>query len=124
MRHTLGVAIVALATIGLGSASVAMVAQHPDVATTLGRLLYAGALANVSLSFTLFVIAVVPLRQRRRWAFWVLCVPVGLYGIPMLILDGSNVPGEQLFSTLAPQVGGMGMLLLGLALVRPAVFKN
>ena len=98
MRHKLGVAIVALATVGLGSASVAMVAQRPDVATTLGRLLCAGALANVTLALTLFVIAVVPLRQRRRWAFWVLCAPVGLYGVPMIIIDGSNVRQSMISS--------------------------
>ena len=87
----------------------------------MGRLLYAGAFANVSLAFTLFMVAVIPLRQRQRWSFWALCVPVLLYGIPMLYLDGTNVPREHLASTLAPQVGGMGLLLTGLALVRPSV---
>ena len=65
--------------------------------------------------------ALIPLRQRRRWSFWALCVPVVLYGMPMLFLDGTNVPREHLASTLAPQVGGIGLLLTGLALVRPTV---
>ena len=46
MRQMVGVAIVAFSTVGLASASIAMVAQRPDVSTTLGRLLYAGAMAN------------------------------------------------------------------------------
>ncbi len=121
MRHKIGIAVVAVSTVGLASASIAMLAQRPDVSTTIGRLLYAGAFANVCLAFTLFLVAVIPLRQRQRWSFWALCVPVVLYGIPMLFLDGTNVPREHLASTLAPQVGGIGLLLTGLALVRPTV---
>ena len=121
MRHMLGVTIVALSTVGLASASIAMVAQRPDVSTTFGRLLYAGALANASLAFTLFVVAVIPLRKRQPWSFWVLCAPIVLYGVPMLILDGTNVGEQELVSTLAPQVGGLGLLVMGLVLVRPTV---
>ena len=124
MRHKIGVAVVAIATVGLGSASVAMLAQRPDVTTTIGRLLYAGALANASLAFILFLIALIPLRRGQRWAFWALCVPIVLYGIPMLILDGSNVAREQLASTLAPQVGGLSLLIVGLVLVGPKVFAR
>ena len=124
MRHMVGVTIVALSTIGLASASIAMVAQRPDVTTTLGRLLYAGALANASLALTLFVVAVIPLRKRQPWSFWVLCAPILLYGVPMLILDGSNVARQELVSTLAPQVGGLGLLVMGLALVRPTVLRR
>ena len=122
MRHKIGVVIVAVATVGLGSASAAMFAQRPDVATTMGRLLVAGALANASLAFTLFLIAVIPLRRGQRWAFWTLCLPILAYGVPMLILDGSNVAREHLASTLAPQVGGLGLLIVGLLLTRPRVF--
>ena len=124
LRHKTGVAVVALATVGLGSASVAMVAQRPDVATTIGRLLYAGALANASLALTLFLIALIPLKHGQRWAFWTLCAPIVLYGIPMLILDGTNVSRAHLASTLAPQVGGLGLLIVGLVLVRPKVFAG
>ena len=76
MRHKIGVVIVAVATVGLGSASAAMFAQRPEVATTMGRLLVAGALANASLACTLFLIAVIPLRRGQRWAFWTLCLPI------------------------------------------------
>ena len=122
MRHMVGVTIVALSTVGLASASIAMVAQRPDVSTTLGRLLYAGALANISLALTLFVVAVIPLRKQQPWSFWVLCAPIVLYGAPMLILDGTNVARQELVSTLAPQIGGLGLLVIGLVLVRPTVF--
>ncbi len=121
MRHKVGVTIVAIATVGLGSASIAMVGQAPDVSTTIGRLLWAGALANVSLAVILFVIAVIPLRRGQEWAFWALCSPVVLYGIPMLVLDGTNVPRQDVVSTLAPQVAGLGLLIIGLVLARPGV---
>jgi len=55
--------------------------------------------------------------------FWVLCIPIVIYGIPMLALDGANVTREHLASTLAPQVGGLGLLVVGLVLVRPRVFS-
>ncbi len=124
MRHKIGIALVALATVGLGSASAAMLAQRPDVTTTIGRLLVAGALANVSLALTLFLIAVNPLRRGQRWAFWTLCLPIVAYGVPMLILDGTNVAREHLLSSLAPQVGGLGLLIVGLLLARPGVFAG
>ena len=124
MRHMVGVTIVAISTVGLASASIAMVAQRPDVSTTLGRLLYAGALANGSLALTLFVVAVIPLRKRQPWSFWVLCAPIALYGVPMLVLDGTNVARQELASTLAPQVAGLGLLVLGLVLVRPTVLAG
>ncbi|HYM80948.1 MAG TPA: hypothetical protein VEY91_06000 [Candidatus Limnocylindria bacterium] len=124
MRHRIGVVVTALATLGLGSASFAMMAVRPDVSTHLGRLLCAGALANASLALTMFLIAVIPLRHRQRWAFWALCAPIAFYGVPMLILDGTNVRSERLVSALAPQVTGIGLLLVGLALVRPSVFGS
>ena len=124
MRHKLGVMIVAFATVGLGSASVAMLGQHPDVTTTTGRLVWAGALANASLALILFLIAVIPLRRGQPWAFWALCAPAMLYGIPMVVLDGTNVPRDDLVSTLAPQVVGLGLLITGLVLARPVVFRR
>ena len=40
----------------------------------------------------------------------------------MLILNGTNVARQELVSTLAPQIGGLGLLVIGLVLVRPTVF--
>ena len=70
----------------------------------------------------LFLIAVIPLRRGERWAFWTLCAPLPLYGVPMLFVDGLNVVREHLLVTIAPQIGGIGLLLAGLILVGPAMF--
>ena len=60
MRHKIGIIVVAVSTVVPGSASIAMLAQRPDVSTTIGRLLWPGALANVCLAFILFLVAVIP----------------------------------------------------------------
>lgn len=124
MRHRIGVVIIALGTLGLASASLAILARSPGISTAAGRHLLAGALANASLAITLFLITVIPLRKRQRWALWALCLPMLFYGVPMLIVDAMNVGREQLFLTLGPQVGGLALFLAGLVLVGPAMFKR
>jgi hypothetical protein len=99
-----------------------MFAQKPDVTTHTGRLLCAGALANLTLSLMWAAIAFFPLRRGERWAFWAYLVPIPLYGLPMLYLDATNVVRAHLFSTLAPQVAGLSFAVLGLVLVVPGVF--
>jgi len=64
------------------------------------------------------------LRRGEKWAFWAYCLPIPLYGIPMLILDGTNVARAELLSTLAPQVMGLLIATVGLLLVAPGVFKR
>ena len=56
MGDKVGIIGVAESTVGLRYAAIGMWAQRPDVSTTIGRLLLAGALSNVCLAFTLFVV--------------------------------------------------------------------
>lgn len=123
-RHKIGSTILAVGAFSLSAASFAMLAQGPDVATHIGRLLCAGALANFSLSLIWALIAIFPLRRGEKWAFWAFCLPIPLYGIPMLILDAINVEPSSLLSTLAPQVLGLLIALAGLFLVSPGVFRK
>jgi len=123
-RLKLGTIILAIGALSLSAASIAMFAQHPDVTTTIGRLLCAGALANFSLSVIWALIAFFPLRRGEKWAFWAYVLPIPLYGIPMLVLDATNVEKAELLSTLAPQVMGLLVAAVGLFLVAPGIFRN
>jgi hypothetical protein len=123
-RHKIGSTILAVGALSLSAASFAMLAPGPDVTTHIGRLLCAGALANFSLSLIWALIAIFPLRRGEKWAFWAFCLPIPLYGIPMLILDATNVEPSSLVSTLAPQVLGLSIALVGLFLVAPSVFRK
>ena len=123
MRHKLGALVIMAGALALGSASFAILSRSPGVSTAIGRHLLAGALANASLSITLFVVAAIPLRKCEPWAFWTLCAAMLLYGVPMLIIDSLTVSPERLLVTLAPQVGGLGLFGTGLALVSRGVFK-
>ena len=123
-RLKIGAVILTIGALSLSAASIAMLAQNPDVITTIGRLLCAGALANFSLSIIWALIAFIPLRRGEKWAFWAYCLPIPLYGIPMLVLDATNVERSELLSTLAPQVMGLLIAVVGLLLVAPSVFKR
>ena len=123
-RLKIGATILAIGALSLSTASIAMLAQGPDITTVEGRLLCAGALANFSLSLIWALIAFIPLRRGEKWAFWAYCLPIPLYGVPMLILDGTNVERAELLSTLAPQVMGLLIAAVGLLLVAPGVFRT
>lgn len=123
-RHKIGSTSLAVGALSLSAASFVMLAQGPDVTTHVGRLLCAGALANFSLSLIWAFIAIFPIRRGEKWAFWAFCLPIPLYGIPMLILDATNVEPSSLVPTLAPQVLGLSIALVGLFLVAPGVFRK
>jgi hypothetical protein len=121
-RLKIGAIILAIGALSLSAASMAMIAQRPDVATVVGRLLCAGALAIFSLSMIWALIALFPLRRGEKWAFWAYALPIPLYGIPMLILDATNVAKAELLSTLPPQVMGLLVAAVGLFFVAPGIF--
>jgi len=123
-RLKIGAIILATGALGLSAASMAFLWQKPDVATALGRILWAGALANFSLAVIMALIAIFPMRRGEKWAFWAYCIPFGVYGIPILILDATHVAQEHLLSTLAPQVSGLVVAMLGLFLVAVPMFKG
>jgi hypothetical protein len=116
-RLRAGSIILAIDAFGLSAASVAMFAHAPSVTTTVGRLVTAGALANISLATIMILIALFPLRRGERWALAAYFLPFPVYGIPILLLDAANVASEHLLSTLAPQVTGLVVALIGGALV-------
>ncbi len=123
-RLKLGSIIPAIGALGLSGASAAIFAQGQDITTTNGRLLCAGALANFSLSLIWALIALFPLRRGEKWAFWAFVIPIPLYGIPMLFLDATQSPREELVSTLAPQVGGLLIAAIGLSLAASVIFRK
>ena len=121
-RHHIGCVILAVGAFGLSAASLAILSPSPDPHTRVGRHLIAGALANLALALILGLIAAVPLRRGQRWAFWAYVIPLGIYGVPVLLMDSTYVSSEHLIATLVPQLLGLVLSILGLILVAPAVF--
>jgi len=81
-------------------------------------------LAIASLSIIEFLIALFPLRNGERWAFWAAAIPYITLGIPILILDAAYVVGERLINTLAPQVCGLIVALVGLGFSARGIFRS
>ncbi|MCI0404731.1 MAG: hypothetical protein L0Z48_10835 [candidate division Zixibacteria bacterium] len=123
-RIKIGAIILAIGSLGLSGASAAILSNSPEVTTTIGRLMRAGALANLCLSLLWSLIALIPLRWGEKWAFWAFLIPIPLYGIPLLYLDATYAPREGLVGTLAPQVGGLLVAAVGLILVATGIFKK
>jgi len=123
-RLEIGSIILTIGALGLSAASMAFLWQKPDVSIALGRILWAGALANLSLSLIMALIAFFPIRRGEKWAFWAYCIPFVIYGIPILLLDATHVAKEQLVGTLAPQVSGLAVAFLGLFLVAVPLFRG
>jgi hypothetical protein len=111
-----GTSIVAIALISVLGVSVALVSQEASWDTAVGRRLWAGALANVSLVILALAIVLGPLRRGETWAFWVVLVPIAIYGIPILVIDATHVPRQTLVATLAPQIAGLTLAAIGFAL--------
>jgi hypothetical protein len=126
MKNTLrlGSTIMAVGYAGLLAASVAIVARGADPASAIGRHLWAGALANVSLCVVEILVITQALRRGEKWAWWAAALPMLGYGIPILILDETHVPPERLFLTLAPQVTGLAVAGVGLALTARDIFLS
>jgi len=123
-RLKVGAVILTIGALGLSGASAAIFANSPEVTIAIGRLMRAGALANLCLSLLWALIAAIPLRRGEKWAFWAFLIPIPLYGIPILYLDATYASREGLVTTLAPQVGGLLVAAIGLALVASTIFKK
>ncbi len=123
-RRRLGSQTLALGALGLLAVSFTLLSPMPDLSTKVGRHLCAGALANASLTVLLVIIAAIPLRQGYRWAFWAYLVPLVIYGLPILLIDASHVSRANLVTTLAPQVAGDLVVIIGLVLVAPTLEKS
>lgn len=112
----LGSTILGVASVGMLAATFAILAGRPDVSTATGRQLWAGALAIATVALEEMFLAFIPLRHGQRWALWAASAPFAVLGIPILLIDAFNVPGRHLFGTLLPQVSGLAMGAVGLAL--------
>jgi hypothetical protein len=100
-----------------GFAAYSILSTQPDMNTRPGRHLLAGALAIVSLSAVEVLIAIFPLRQGERWAFWAALLPLLSLVLPVMLIDGTHVSRGHLLVTLTPFAVGLALALVGLALV-------
>jgi hypothetical protein len=116
-----GSAILSVGSLGLIAASFSIVSRDADVSTAVGRHLWAGALANASLALVLSGVAFFALRRGERWAVGAATVPLMLYGLPVLLIDATNVRSENLAATLAPQVVGVAASIVGIGLAASGV---
>jgi hypothetical protein len=119
-----GASILAIGAIGIVAAPIAILSRQPDITTQIGRHLWAGALALVSLSVMEILIALFPLCRGERWALVAAAVPFVGVGVPVLVLDALHVPKENLVNTLAPQIAGMAVAAIGLVLSAYGIFSK
>ncbi len=119
-----GCTILALGYGGLLTASIAIVSRDADPSFAVGRHLWAGALANACLAVAEILVVLVFLRRGDRSAWWIAALPVPLYGIPILSLDSFFVSSERLVATLAPQIIGLLVVVIGLTLTAQHVFSK
>ena len=96
----LGSVLLAVSALGISGATVAVLSRVPDVSTVMGRHLWAGALANLSLSAIQVLIALIPLRRGEKWAFWAYLMPLLVYGAPIVMLDATHASTATLLPTL------------------------
>ena len=111
--------ILAIAYTGMLGASYALISDRPDLATRVGRHLWAGALAIAALVAVEVLICLIPYRKGETWARWAALLPFLILGIPIFVIDARYVPAATRLRTLLPQAIG---LLFGIGiLLRSAV---
>ena len=118
-----GSGIVALGALGLLAAGAAILPRHIDAGARLGRHVLAGGLAIVCLSAVEVLIALIPLRRGEIWAFWAAAAPPLVVGVPVVIVEAVYVDPSILFATLLPQVFGLAVSTVGLALCGMSLFR-
>ena len=114
-----GSVLLAVSALALLIAPIMILRAIPDLTTRASRHAFAGALGLTAVAFLEFVLAVVPIRRGERWALVAAAVPFVIVGVPVLLVDATHVARERLWNTLAPQV--FGLLLGGVALALCAV---
>jgi hypothetical protein len=60
-----------------------------------------------------FVLAVIPIRRGERWAAIAAGIPFLVVGVPVLVADGANVAPERVLWTIAPQLLGLAVGVVG-----------
>jgi hypothetical protein len=119
-----GSTILAIGASGIMAAPIAILSRRPDPTTTVGRHIWAGALALACLSILEILIALHPLRKGEKWAFAAAIVPFVGVGFPVLIMDAVYVDRESMIGALAPQILGLGVGLIGLTLSARGIFSK
>ena len=116
-----GSILLALSSLGLIAAPITILRSIPDLTTRASRHAFAGALALMTVAVLECVLALIPVRRGEGWALVAAAVPFVVVGVPVLIVDATNVAPERLWNTLAPQV--LGLLLGATALTWCAVSR-
>ena len=111
-----GWVLLAVAAAGLLAAPITILRNIVDLSTRPSRHAFAGALGLAALAAMEFLLAVVPIRRGERWAIIAAGLPFVLVGLPVLVVDATNVAPERLSRTLAPQVIGLVVGTTGLVL--------
>jgi len=111
----LGSALLAVSSLGLLAAPITILAAIPDLTTRASRHAFAGALGLTALAIVEFLLALVPVRRGERWALGAAAIPFVIVGLPVFVVDATNVARERLLNTLAPQA--LGFVLGTTALV-------
>ena len=102
-----GWVLLAVAAAGLLAAPITILRNIVDLSTRPSRHAFAGALGLAALAAMQFLLAIIPIRRGERWAIIAAGLPFVLVGLPVLVVDATNVAPERLSRTLAPQVVGL-----------------
>lgn len=103
----IGSTLLACSSLGLLAAPITIVAAIPDLTTRASRHAFAGALGLTALAILEFLLALIPVRRGERWALGAAAIPFVIVGLPVLVVDATNVARERLWNTLAPQALGL-----------------
>jgi hypothetical protein len=103
----IGSNLLACSSLGLLAAPITIVAAIPDLTTRASRHAFAGALGLTALAVFELILALIPVRRGESWAVGVAAMPFVIVGLPVLVMDATNVARERLWNTLAPQVLGL-----------------
>jgi hypothetical protein len=102
-----GSALLAASALGMLAAPITIVTAIPDLTTRTSRHALAGALGLTALAVLEFLLAIIPIRRGERWALAAAAIPFVIVGIPILVVDATNVAPARLWNTLVPQVAGL-----------------
>ncbi|MGH9773345.1 MAG: hypothetical protein ACRD50_00175 [Candidatus Acidiferrales bacterium] len=109
------------AYLGMAMISWALIRDGLDLSTRSGRHLLAGALANGALVIVGLLLTATAYRRGERWAWFANLVGT-CYGLPLMAID-SHYFGI-LSRTVAPQVAGASLALIGLLLPIDVFFRR
>src|SRR5207249_1259130 len=105
-RREIASILLAVGSLGMLGAPLAIVSTHPDLSTRSGRHLVGGALAITAIVILEVLICLIPLRRGEGWALWAAATPLLILGIPIFVIDAIYVPAATRAATLIAQAAG------------------